>query len=435
MLTPILLVLLDGLGDRPHPELGGLTTGEAAPTPNLDALVARSVCGMVWPLGPGRAPSSELAHWVYFTGSMEQFPGRAVLEALGHGVALAEEEVVAYACLREGIPADQGSVRLGARAGPDDEEEGRALLEAVQGWELDGLRLRLHPVAPGEAILRVKGEADPSVSDTDAFEEDLHPLLACRPLIEHPPAVHTARAVDAWTVRTRRSLRHHPLNRRRRAEGRPCLDVLTTKWWGRRRPVVRFQARTGLRGAVVSDRAYQGGLAEVLGLSWERPEPAPWGEGSLAVRLAAAGRLLEKGYDFVHCHDKAADEAGHRKDPQEKAGMIASLDRAVGLLDSLPGPVVVLTGDHATPARGRMLHSGDAVPLAIAAPGRPPDPVGHFGERYQVAGWLGHVLGRDVLPLALDAADRARFMGGRVGGAPLDAWGVPLRPEPLMLDE
>jgi 2,3-bisphosphoglycerate-independent phosphoglycerate mutase len=62
-MLPIVLVLLDGLGSRAHDVLGGRTSNEAAATPNLDALAARSSCGLLYAVGPGRAPSSEVAHW------------------------------------------------------------------------------------------------------------------------------------------------------------------------------------------------------------------------------------------------------------------------------------------------------------------------------------------------------------------------------------
>lgn len=415
MLTPILLVLLDGLGDRAHPELGGLTSNEAAATPHLDAFVAASVNGLLWPLGPGRAPSSEVAHWTFFTGSLHDFPGRAVLEARGHGVELAADAVVGYAALRAGAVADDGTVRLGSRPGTDDEDDARRLLAALPTGPFDGVRFRLSPVAPGEAILVLDGDVDDAVSDTDVFEPDLHSLLACEPSTADPTAARTAAAVNAWTIAGIEALRAHPVNDRRRGEGRPEFAFVTTKWWGRHRRGPSFEERTGLRGAIVSPAAYQGGMADLLGMAWRSPGRQPAGGPGLAERLRLSVDLLADGFDFVHCHDKSPDEAGHRKDPHGKAAVMASLDEAVPALDGLTDAVVVLTGDHATPASTRMLHSGDAVPLALRGPGVRPDPVHRLGERSQASGWLGAVRGEDLLPLALNAAERARFIGGRVG--------------------
>src|ERR671910_2167973 len=82
---PIVVVLLDGLGDRAHDVLDGRTANEAARTPNLDALCARASCGVLYAVGPGRAPSSEVAHWSMLGYRPEEFPGRAVFEAVGRG--------------------------------------------------------------------------------------------------------------------------------------------------------------------------------------------------------------------------------------------------------------------------------------------------------------------------------------------------------------
>ena len=87
---PAVLVILDGLGDRPVPELGGRTPAEAARTPVLDELARRGASGWHIPLGPGRAPSSELAHWSLLGYEGQLFPGRAVLEGLGAGLEVPE---------------------------------------------------------------------------------------------------------------------------------------------------------------------------------------------------------------------------------------------------------------------------------------------------------------------------------------------------------
>src|ERR671911_1314678 len=97
---PIVVVLLDGLGDRAHESLGGRTANEAAATPNLDALAARGSTGVLFAVGPGRAPSSEVAHWSMLGYRPDEFPGRAVFEALGRGQEVSAEHVFAYAALR-----------------------------------------------------------------------------------------------------------------------------------------------------------------------------------------------------------------------------------------------------------------------------------------------------------------------------------------------
>src|SRR5213595_4089366 len=97
---PIVLFLLDGLADRAHEELGGRSGVEAARTPNLDRLCASGSSGVLYAVGPGRAPSSEVAHWSMLGYRPEEFPGRAVFEALGAGQPVAPGDVFAFAALR-----------------------------------------------------------------------------------------------------------------------------------------------------------------------------------------------------------------------------------------------------------------------------------------------------------------------------------------------
>ena len=97
---PIVILLLDGLGDRAHDVLKGKTGNEAARTPSLDKLVARGSNGILYGVGPGRAPSSEIAHWSMLGYRPDEFPGRAVFEALGRGQEVAGEHVFGYAALR-----------------------------------------------------------------------------------------------------------------------------------------------------------------------------------------------------------------------------------------------------------------------------------------------------------------------------------------------
>lgn len=423
-MTPIVLVLLDGLGDVPHAALDGATTNEAAATPNLDAFAAQASSGVVSPLGRGRAPSSEVAHWTYFTGSLDTFPGRAVLEATGHGVPVGDD-VIGYVALRSHERGEDGTIRLATRPTRDEAELSQALLAALPSGPFGGVTFEVRPLPGPDAVVMLHGRVHPNVGDTDSFEEDLHPLLRCEPLIDDPAAVRTADAVAAWTVASHEVLRDHPDNVARVRAGLPAFDVATTKWWGRRRPTVSFVTTTGLHGAIVSPAPYQGGMAELLGMRWVRPPPRSPGRDGLEARLQLTRELLDEGADFVHCHDKTADEAGHTKDPARKIAALESLDAALGLLPRADEDVVVMvTGDHATPAGGRMLHAGAPVPFLLRGPRVASDQVVAFGERHQAMGALGHLDGRDILPIALDAADRARFLGANAGRASLGAIGA-----------
>ena len=170
---PLVVFLLDGLGDRAHAVLGGRSGNEAAATPTLDALAARGSCGLLYAVGPGRAPSSEVAHWSLLGYRPDEFPGRAVFETLGRGQEVSGEHVFAYAALRPAERREDGWWLTG-RPDPDrDAEEAARLVErcaipvTAKGvvnlvitnyglFEITPEGMALREIAPGIAVDEVK---------------------------------------------------------------------------------------------------------------------------------------------------------------------------------------------------------------------------------------------------------------------------------------
>ena len=426
---PVVLILLDGLGDRAQPELGGLTPLEAAETPFLDELARRGACGLHVPLGPGRAPSSEVAHWSIFGYEGLRFPGRAVLEALGAGLTVADPDPRLYAALRPSVERD-GLTWITGRAAAADEEDARLLLDHLPqrpGFELEWIRL-------GEAVLRLRGAgaAASAITDSDPFFEDRQPWL--RPLPHAgaaPAATAAARALTEYLLSTRRALSEHSLNRSRLERGLPALDTLTTKWAGARLAVPTFRQRVGLRGGLVTSSALYRGFARLLAMDHVDLATDPDPGRDMAARLVAAGHLLQGGAAFVHVHTKVVDEAGHTKHPEAKVRVLEALDPALAALLRSPfeGAVVGITGDHATPSSGGVLHTGDPSPLLIAGGSARADPVNAFGEAPCARGSIGILRASELLPLLLGHANRAAFLGARATSA--ETVGFPDDVEPL----
>src|SRR5437899_2258158 len=413
---PIVVFLLDGLGDRAHDVLGGLTGNEAATTPNLDRLAARGSCGVLYAVGPGRAPSSEVAHWSLLGYRPEEFPGRAVFEALGRGQDVSAQHVFAYAALRPAERRDDGWWLTGRPDPERDAEEAERLVAACDGITVDGLTFSLSHVWRGEAVLRISGGADERVTDSDAFFRDRHPVL--RPQALAPEAERTARAAEEWSREVMRRLEGERFN------------VITLKWWGRPHDVPTFEQRHGLRGTFIASSAFLRGLARAVGLDAREEAETDDAAADLRGRIALARQRLAAGDTFVFCHVKSADAAGHTKDPRQKQAMIETLDRALGDLPT-DRAVVCLTGDHATPASPDVIHSGDPVPFVVAGPGVRADRVREFGESTCAVGILGPPRGPDMVPVLVSAADRPLFLGSRP--TPFDgADGYPAILDPLL---
>ncbi|MBF4510170.1 MAG: phosphoglycerate mutase [Aeromicrobium sp.] len=420
---PIVLVVPDGAGDRPHAELAGPVPGdpsgavrartpiEAARTPNLDALAALGRSGLLYPLGPGLAPSSHQAHFALFGYGDRDFPGRGLFEALGEGLPPAEGEIVLRANLAS--VSERGGVlwideRPDPRAG-----DAPYLADAGLDATIDGIRVRFVHTGALQGLLFLSAtDGRPLshfVSDADPLHADTA-ILEVRPLEEAPDAAtaaRTARALNAWIRHTREALAGQP------------LDAMLVKWAGALAHVTPFPLRTGLRGVSLGAGALYAGLSAALGLDHRELGVEPDPEADVAVRVAATLDLIAEGYDFVHLHTKWPDMAGHRKDPAHKAAVIKGVDRALAPLVPLVERgelVVAICPDHQTPSAGPLYHGGGAVPLVIAGGVTGADAVTAYGETACATGGLGTVRGSDVLPLSLDAADRSAFLADRITG-------------------
>jgi 2,3-bisphosphoglycerate-independent phosphoglycerate mutase len=386
---PIVVFLLDGLADRAHDVLGGRTGIEAAATPNLDRLCAAGSCGVLYSVGPGRAPSSEVAHWSMLGYRPEEFPGRAVFEALGRGQEVGAEHVFAYAALRPAERRDDGWWLTGRPDPKRDADEAAELVARCDGIVVDGLTFSLSHVWRGEAVLRISGGADERVTDSDSFFRAWYPMLRPQALV--PEAERTARACEEWTREVMRRLEGERFN------------VITLKWFGRPKEVPSFLERHGVTGTFAAESAFLRGLGRCVGLT---PVENP------TMNVELANERLDAGDTFVYVHDKRIDEAGHTKDPNVKREAAELLDAAFVNLP-IDRAIVCVTGDHATPASPNVIHSGDPVPLVVAGPGVRADDVRRFGERECAAGILGHLRGPDLMPVLLNAADRPLFLGSR----------------------
>lgn len=426
---PIVLVVLDGLGDRPIPQLDGRTPAEAAHTPHLDDLARRGASGWHLPFGWGRAPASELAHWAMFGYAEVPFPGRAVLEALGGGLDVDPDVAVTHASLRTSR-VDGSTLHLTGRARPDDLDDVTALLTgltpilAEHGMTLQQLGSK------GEALLSSPTHHSGAVTDSDPLFETFHPWM--RPVPTEPDGAAFAEDLTAALLDTRAWLCASDVNARRLARGLPALDVLTTKWSGRRGTIPSFLDQVGVAGAAVTSTRLYKGIVTALDMTSSHLSPVDDLEEDMAGRLEAAERLIEDGARFVHVHTKATDEAGHTKQPFAKRDVLQAIDRGLaGLGEIAERAVVAVTGDHATPSTHGVMHAGEPTPLLVAGPTVRPDGVTEWGELSSQMGWWGQVRAAELLPLLLGQANRPVFMGHRITARAVSALADTPRPMPL----
>ena len=420
MADKCLLLLLDGLGDRSHPELGDQTPLQAARTPNLDRIADLGANGLFHPGLQGQAFPSEMAHFLLFGYSLTEFPGRGLLEALGHGLDPGSQDVALLAHLAS-VSEREGCLHL-EREAPESpgQEDLEQLVDSLPSFDEEGIAVRFHPTKNHFGVLLLRGRASPCITDTNPMRDQvpLPELLPWEGLSgqEAAWAENTARVVKRYLLGVHTALKDHPVNRRRASEGLPQLNALITQRPGRHVPVEPFSQRFGLRGATVASGAVYHGLASFLGLKSVRVRDSGDPGTDLAERMETAFRLLPE-QDFIHVHTKAPDTAAHSKDPRRKKEVIEALDR--GLEDFGPERIqgrnllLAVTSDHSTPSSGPLIHSGEPVPLALLGRETRRDQVTRFEETGCGAGCLGLLRGQEFMYSVLSLLDRAKLVGIR----------------------
>jgi len=418
----IVLVLLDGLGDRSYPVLGHRTPLEAADTPNLDRLAAEGCSGLYHATVPGQCLPSETAHYRLFGYPMEAFPGRGLLEAAGAGIQVDDRDVACVAHLFHAKPDVPGGPVLYRRSWKEiraSEAELEALYGALTPFEARGVCFQLHRIRGNDGVLVMSGKASPFVSDSDPMTRHMAMgrIVPLRPNPEPEEAARTAEALNAFLERCRIALASHPVNRDRIDRGLQPLNFLATQRCGRRVRAEGFSGRWGMEGLLIASGAVFGGIASELGMTFERVTDGNDPGDDLEARITMA--LKDTAHGFVHVHTKAPDEAAHRGDPEGKAAVIEVLDRGMAplpkALRSSRDLLVAVTADHSTPCGSPLIHSGETVPFLIAGPGVRRDRVERFDEVSAAQGGLGLLRGEALMLTLLCAAGRSSLHGHRLG--------------------
>ncbi|MET0013934.1 MAG: 2,3-bisphosphoglycerate-independent phosphoglycerate mutase [Sedimenticola sp.] len=401
-----LFIILDGVGDRPSPELDGETPLERADTPNLDRLVSRGLGGMMDPLFPGVAVGTHVGTAILFglPPAQARRLTRGPVEAAGIELEPAPGDLLMRANLATVEPDGEGFVVRDRRAGRIEvgaEELAASLSDIDLGGGVTG---RLHPATQHRMVLQLSGGAfSADISDTDpgggaprgrvltSRAQDLSDALACA----------TAEAVNGFTRIACERLADHPVNRQRIDMGLPPANGVICRSAGLMDSMVSLFNRFGVRAAVIAGESTVLGLGRLLGYAVHtdaRFNSLPTTD--LEAKVEAASRLLED-HDLVFLHIKGPDICSHDHDPVGKARLLERVDAALAPL--LPGDMVIaVTGDHSTDC-GSGRHTGDPVPTILFSPAGRRDGVDRYGETSCFSGGLGRLSGTSLVASVLDA--------------------------------
>ncbi|WP_206205010.1 2,3-bisphosphoglycerate-independent phosphoglycerate mutase [Thermococcus sp. M39] len=413
--------ILDGVGDRPIPELGFRTPLEVAKKPNMDYIAMRGMTGLADMIEPGVRPGTDTGHLAIFGYEpYRYYPGRGPLEAVGAGVELKPGDV-ALRCNLATVEEKDGKLivvdrRAGRIKGKDAEELVKALNEAIK--EVEGIKVEFHPATAHRVALVLRGKGlSPKVSNSDpGTAKEGNPIKEVLPLEDSEEAERTASILNKIIKLSYEVLKDHPINKRRIKEGKLPANIILTRGAGMvPLDLKSFEEHFGVKGYVIAEEDTIIGLAKLLGMKAEVPEGAT---GDLESDVMAIGKRALEVYestdaDIIFVHIKGPDIAGHDANYLGKVKIIEKADEMIGyILKNTPEEktVYAITADHSTPCSVRD-HSGDPVPIAVKGPGCRVDKVKRYDEFSCAEGMLGRIRGVNLIPIVLDLMNRRLKFG------------------------
>ena len=375
--TKIVMLVIDGLGGLPHTN-SGLTELEIARTPYLDELAEKSICGLADPVNPGITPGSGPGHLALFGYDPLKYAiGRGVLEALGIGFELTKNDIAARGNF---CTVDESGLIVDRRAGRITTEKCTELAELLSGIKLEGVDLFVKPVKEHRFMLVMRGDGlSANVSETDPQRLGVPPNIVTA---TKPDAQRAAGLINAFVDQAGKILsNHHPAN------------MVLLRGFSKLPDIPQMSELYKLTPAAIAVYPMYKGLAKLIGMKVYNAEVGIREEFKIL-----ADRFKE--YDFFYIHVKHADSAGEDGDFSGKVKVIEEVDAALPKLLSLKPDVIVITGDHSTPAVMKM-HSWHPVPVMLYSQWCRPDHVKEFSESACISGGLGRIHSAEIMPLAM----------------------------------
>ena len=373
----IILLVMDGLGGLPRPETGK-TELESAYKPNLNRLATKGICGLTDPVGPGITPGSAPGHLALFGYDPIEFDiGRGVLEAVGVDFDLKPGDVATRGNF---ATIDNDGNVTDRRAGRISTEKCAELCKLLDGTVVQGTTVFVQPVKEHRFIAVFRGpNLSPEATDSDPQQTGVPPKPVAALTTEGDAM---ARVANDFIAQAKERLAgHHPAN------------MMLLRGFSRHPHWPSMEEIYRVKPAAIASYPMYRGLARLVGMEI-------LGTGTSVREEFATAAQSFRNFDFLFVHVKGADAAGEDGDFDRKVRVIEEVDTELPALIDLDPDVLIVTGDHSTPAMVKA-HSWHPVPALLYSKVCRPDKETEFGESACLTGGLGRIPAAALMPLAM----------------------------------
>jgi 2,3-bisphosphoglycerate-independent phosphoglycerate mutase len=414
----MIYVLLDGVGDLPHPNLSGKTPLEAATTENIDTLARNGVMGQVISVGKGIAPESDIAvfNMLGYKFQHSDYAGRGVIEAIGVGIDFRDGDLALrgnFATLdHEGKIIDR---RAGRKIEREDAEKISNEIEKKIRFSNPNTSVVVAPTIGHRIIVKLRNSkplsseitnTDPAYARVDGMGiakavTDFMKIEKCIPLEQTKNATVAANLVNEFTEQSLEIMKKSDVNKQRSEKNKKLLNSILLRDAGNKYPNVKpINDLHSMNFSCIVDMPVEVGISNILKMK-------AFNAGGLTdyeKKASIAAQAMDT-ENAIYVHLKGPDEFGHDGDAIGKMKNIEEIDKRFfgALLDHIDVSkiAVMISADHSTPCIYKG-HSDDPVPLLISGDMISNDNTQRFTEIESKKGMIGLIEGAQVVKTGID---------------------------------
>lgn len=422
----ILYIVLDGLGDLPIKEFEDKTPLEAAFTPYMDKLAQKGKTAVVYPVGKGIAPESDVAV-ICLLGydAHKYYTGRGPLESYAEGLSVHDGDLALR--VNFATVASDGKTIIDRRVGRNLTTQEASILskEINSKVTLSSGTFEFKNTIGHRGILVIYGQRSHlsgCITNTDpaygregvfgvALEKFPNIVLKSMPIAGYESdkqAVEAANLLNEFTEKSHKVLEESEVNKKRAKEGKMAGNIIVARDAGDRLPKFPSFAETfGLKFGSFVQMPVEKGIALLTGIEVV-DIPQSTGDPKVDYPLWAKTAIERiSDFDGLYIHLKGPDEPAHDGNFNKKKESIEKIDKFffANLIPRInfQETIVAVTADHSTPCKLKA-HSADPVPLLVSGGNIKPDGTMSFSEKTAKAGSLGELDGQDIMPLLIKYA-------------------------------